>query len=82
MPPGSKKSVSEKINDSIEKANDGYSIAEIYEKNEKLNNETVTVRGKVTKFNTQIMGRNWVHIQDGSEYEGQYDPYIYNQRCV
>jgi DNA/RNA endonuclease YhcR with UshA esterase domain len=31
-----------------------------------LSGKTVTVRGKVVKVNPQIMGRNWLHIQDGT----------------
>jgi len=26
----------------------------------------VTLRGKVVKFSPQIMGTNWIHLQDGS----------------
>ena len=26
----------------------------------------MAVRGKVVKFNSGIMGRNWLHLQDGS----------------
>ncbi|MBW2290211.1 MAG: nucleotide-binding protein, partial [Deltaproteobacteria bacterium] len=28
---------------------------------------------RVVKFNTGIMGRNWIHIQDGSGSEGSND---------
>ena len=31
-----------------------------------LAGKTVTVRGKVVKFNGGILDRNWVHLQDGS----------------
>ena len=36
------------------------------EKIEELKNQTVQVRGKVVKFNPNIMGKNWVHLRDGS----------------
>lgn len=45
---------------------DGYTVGECFEKAEQLNNTTVTVRGKVMKVSRMIMGRNWVHIQDGT----------------
>ncbi len=45
---------------------DGYSIAEIFSKAPDLNGKQVRVRGKVVKFNPNIMGKNWIHIQDGS----------------
>jgi hypothetical protein len=31
-----------------------------------LKDKTVSVRGKVVKANSAIMGRNWIHIRDGS----------------
>ena len=31
--------------------------------------KTVTVRGKVVKFNGGILGVNWIHIQDGTGSE-------------
>ena len=31
--------------------------------------KTVTVRGKVVKFNGGILGVNWIHLQDGSGKE-------------
>ncbi|TNC96333.1 MAG: nucleic acid binding, OB-fold, tRNA/helicase-type [Gallionellaceae bacterium] len=33
------------------------------------NAKTVVVRGKVVKYNADIMGKNWVHLQDGSGSE-------------
>ncbi len=44
----------------------GLSIADVFAKRDALAGKQVTVRGKVVKVNNQIMGRNWVHIQDGS----------------
>ncbi|WP_200764078.1 GW dipeptide domain-containing protein [Nitrosophilus alvini] len=51
----------------IAKAEGGYTIAEIFQKKEELKNKTVKVRGKVTKVSRAIMGKDWVHIEDGSE---------------
>ncbi len=52
----------------VEKAEgeNSYSVGEIFEKGEELDQKEVTVRGKVVKFSAQIMGRNWIHIQDGT----------------
>ena len=49
------------------------SIAELLSHKDKYNGKIVTVSGKVTKVNSAIMGRNWVHLQDGTDYEGAYD---------
>jgi hypothetical protein len=52
----------------IEKATgpDSYTVEELHNKAKELNGKTVRVRGKVMKFSPLIMGRNWVHIQDGT----------------
>ncbi len=53
---------------SVDKAqgSDAYTVAEIYAGKSKLNKKTVRVRGKVVKVSAGIMGKNWVHLQDGS----------------
>ena len=45
---------------------DGRTIADVYAQKEKLKDKSVSVRGKVTKFNANIMGKNWLHLQDGT----------------
>jgi hypothetical protein len=45
---------------------DARTVAEIYAQKAALKEKSVTVRGKVVKFNEGIMGRNWLHIRDGS----------------
>lgn len=58
---------------SVEKAKGGYTIADIFAKKDSLKGKTVTVKGKVTKVSQGIMGKTWVHIQDGSGKEGTND---------
>ena len=41
-------------------------IAEIYAQSAQLNNKPVVVRGKVVKFASKIMGKNWLHLKDGT----------------
>lgn len=43
-----------------------FTIEEIYAKRDELNGKTVRIHGTVVKYNPSIMGRNWLHIQDGS----------------
>lgn len=52
----------------IEKAAgpDAYTVAELYEKSGTLDRKEVVVRGRVVKVSSKIMGKNWIHIQDGS----------------
>ncbi|MGB0429810.1 MAG: GW dipeptide domain-containing protein [Bacteroidia bacterium] len=41
-------------------------ISEIVAKAEELNGKTIQVSGKVTKVNPNIMGVNWIHLNDGT----------------
>jgi len=43
-----------------------HTVAEIIGQAASLQGKTVQVRGKVVKFNPSIMGKNWLHLQDGS----------------
>lgn len=45
---------------------DGKTVAEVYASRAKLKDGFVAVRGKVVKFLPGIMGRNWIHLRDGS----------------
>ncbi|HIJ90978.1 MAG: DNA-binding protein [Desulfobulbaceae bacterium] len=45
---------------------DGRTIGEIYEKRDALANKPVVVQGKVVKVSRGIMGKNWLHLQDGT----------------
>ncbi len=53
---------------SVEKATgeNAYTIGEIFAKASELDGKTVRVRGQVVKYNANIMGKNWLHLQDGS----------------
>lgn len=52
----------------VEKAEgeNGRTVEQCFSEKEQLNGKTVRVRGKVVKFTPQIMGKNWLHLQDGS----------------
>ncbi len=45
---------------------DARTVAEIIEKKAALNSKPVLVRGKVVKYTPGVMGKNWIHLQDGS----------------
>jgi hypothetical protein len=57
----------------LKKAPDGQTVAEIHAGKAKLAGKAVTVRGRVVKYNGGIMGKNWLHIRDGSGAEGTND---------
>lgn len=50
---------------------DARTVAEIYAQRASLKEKSVTIRGKVVKFNEGIMGRNWVHLRDGTGTAGK-----------
>jgi hypothetical protein len=68
MVTGSKKAVVEFAEIKVDKApgENSYTVAEIFSKATELNGQTVVIRGKVVKVSPGIMGRNWIHIQDGT----------------
>ena len=41
-------------------------VAAIYKDKATLAGKTISVQGKVVKVNSGIMGRNWVHVRDGT----------------
>jgi len=45
---------------------DARTVAEVYAQKAKLKEKKVVVRGKVVKSNSGIMGKNWLHLRDGS----------------
>src|SRR5512140_616809 len=62
---------SEKIKVEKAKGADACSVSEAHEKAGKLDKKTVVVRGKVVKVSKGIMGKNWVHLRDGSGDPGK-----------
>lgn len=50
----------------IKPAKGGKTVAEIYAASAKLAGKSVILRGKVVKYNAEIMGKNWLHLQDGT----------------
>jgi hypothetical protein len=45
---------------------DARTVAEIFAKRADLKDTPVLVRGKVVKYTPDVMGRNWIHLRDGS----------------
>jgi hypothetical protein len=57
----------------VEKAKGGITIAELYSGRDSYAGKTVKIKGEVVKFNAEIMGKNWVHLQDGTNNNGAFD---------
>ncbi len=45
---------------------DARTVAETWTQKDSLKGKSVTLRGKVVKYSQGIMGKNWLHLQDGS----------------
>jgi hypothetical protein len=50
----------------VEALEPGKNIAYVYANREELAGQEISLRGTVVKYNAKIMGRNFIHIQDGS----------------
>lgn len=57
----------------ITKAKGGKSVAEIFAGRTELNGKNILVRGKVVKSMSGIMGKNWLHVKDGTGGAGTDD---------
>ena len=77
MPPGethpAPKAAAEVDLTGIAKAEGGKTVAEVFAEKDALAGKPVTFRGKVVKTNPDIMGKNWLHVRDGSGAEGTND---------
>jgi len=49
------------------------SVEELIKNKEKYKNQTVRLKGEVTKYNPDIMNINWIHIKDGTSFNGKSD---------
>lgn len=64
---------SKELSKGITLAKGGISVFDLYSTRDKLAGKTVILTGKVVKFMPEIMNKNWVHLQDGSNFNGFND---------
>ena len=57
----------------------GTTIANLYINKNDHDGKVVKVRGKVTKYNDNIMGKNWIHLYDGTNGLGNRDFVVTSQ---
>jgi predicted small lipoprotein YifL len=50
----------------VKRADGGITVEELFVGKANLSGKEIVLRGKVVKFNSQIMGKNWLHVRDGS----------------
>lgn len=54
-------------------------IADVFAKRNQFTSADFEIRGIVVKVNPQVMGKNWIHIQDGTSSGEDYDLTITSQ---
>lgn len=72
-PPKGKQPAVAKDGIKVERAANGITIAELVSKKDSYAGKSIKIKGEVVKFNPQIMGKNWLHIQDGTNGNGVFD---------
>ena len=65
--------IQKKENIHIEPVKDGISIADLYKNPGAYAGKSVKIRGVVVKYSKEIMKKNWVHLQDGTQFSDKYD---------
>lgn len=58
---------------SVSPAEGSVSIAQLFASRKDYSGKKIKMKGKVVKVNEEIMGKNWIHIQDGSGSAADFD---------
>ena len=57
----------------MEPVSGGVKLSELFANMGNYAGKKAKVTGQVIKFSPEIMNKNWVHLQDGTEANGSYD---------
>ena len=57
----------------LEKQAGEFTVAQIFADRNDYSGKEIEIRGIVVKVNEQVMGKNWIHIQDGTNDSGNFD---------
>ena len=58
---------------SVAPAEGSVSIANLFAKAADYSGKTIKMKGQVVKVNNEVMGKNWIHIQDGTGTSNDFD---------
>jgi hypothetical protein len=58
---------------SVAPAENGLSIAKLYSSRNDYSGKKIKMKGQVVKINEEVMGKNWIHIQDGTKDGENFD---------
>ena len=74
MPAHSGKIETKKLSEiTLKKEAGEITIAEVFVHRVDFTSQEFEIRGVVVKLNKQVMGKNWIHIQDGTDSNGEFD---------
>jgi hypothetical protein len=57
----------------LEKQAGEITVAQVFANRSEYSAKEIEMRGVVVKINEQVMGKNWIHIQDGTSDNGNFD---------
>ncbi len=66
----------------VDRAEGGITLEDLYSNPQNYKGKIVKIKGQVVKYNEAIMGKNWVHIQDGTGSGNDFDLTITTQNSV
>lgn len=69
-------------NITVKPAEGGITISKLMAEKSLYANKKVIICGQVVKFSPEIMNKNWVHLQDGTEAAGGYDLVVTTNEVV
>ena len=58
---------------SVPSADGSVSIAKLFASSSEFAGKKIRMKGQVVKINEEVMGKNWIHIQDGTGTAGDFD---------
>lgn len=58
---------------SVAPAEGGVTIANLYASRNDFGGKKIKMKGQVVKINDEVMGKNWIHIQDGTKDGENFD---------
>ncbi len=57
----------------IHKSAGEITVAQVYADRNNYSGKEIEIKGVVVKVNKEVMGKNWIHIQDGTSDNGNFD---------
>ncbi|MEI6172899.1 MAG: hypothetical protein WCR01_04055 [Bacteroidota bacterium] len=57
----------------VETPKGGITISELYKNKQNYAGKPVIIRGKIVRYNQAVMQKNWIHIQDGTDFSDHFD---------